>query len=92
MQAHQALLHGSNGPAQLDLGLNSGSDIDLEDQIKGQSGLVVRRNPITGERHLDELIWGLLPHWTKNPAAAPRPINVRAETVADHPMFAGAFS
>jgi putative SOS response-associated peptidase YedK len=91
MQAHQALLHRSNGPAQLDLGLNSGSDIDLQDQAKGRQGLMVRRNPITGERHLDELIWGLLPDWTKNPAA-PRPINVRAETVADHPMFAGAFS
>jgi putative SOS response-associated peptidase YedK len=77
--------------AQLDLGLNSGPDIDLEDQVKGQRGLVVRWNPTTGERQLDELVWGLLPHGTKNPATAPRPINARAETVADHPMFASAF-
>jgi putative SOS response-associated peptidase YedK len=34
---------------------------------------------------------GLLPRGTKNPEAAPRPINARAETVVDHPMFAGAF-
>jgi len=63
---------------------------DLEDQAKGRRGWVVRRNPVTGERQLDELIWGLLPHGT-NPATAPLPINARAETVADHPMFAGAF-
>jgi putative SOS response-associated peptidase YedK len=77
--------------AQLDLGLNSGPDIDLEDQVKGQRGLVVRWNPTTGERQLDELVWGLLPHGTRNPATAPRAVNARAETVADHPMFASAF-
>ena len=79
----------SNGRAQLDLRLNS--NIDLEDQGKGKRGWVVRRNPATGERQVDELFWGLLPHGTKNPATAPRPINARAETVADHPMFSGAF-
>jgi putative SOS response-associated peptidase YedK len=87
----QAVAHWSKRPTQLDFGPNSGPGIDPEDQVKGQSGLVVRWNPTTGERHLDELVWGLLPRWTKNPATAPRPINARAETVADHPMFAGAF-
>jgi putative SOS response-associated peptidase YedK len=91
MQAHQAVLRSSKGPAQFDLGLNSSLDIDLENQAKGRRGLVVRWNPATGERQLDTLVWGLLPYGTKNPAAAPRPINARAETVADHPMFAGAF-
>jgi putative SOS response-associated peptidase YedK len=86
MKAHQAVLHWSKGPAQLGLGLNSGPDIDLEDQTKDRGGPVVRRNPATGERQLDELIWGLLPQGTKNPAAALRPINARAETVAEHPM------
>ena len=78
-------------PAQLDLRLNSGANLDPEDQVKGRRGLVVRRNPVTGERQLDELFWGLLPRGTKNPSTAPRPINARAETVADHPMFADAF-
>jgi len=80
-----------NLPAQLDLGLDSGDDIDFEDQAKGRPGWVVRWNPATGERQLDKLIWGLLPHGTKNPVTAPRPINARAETVVDHPMFAGTF-
>jgi len=50
MRPHQAVLHRSKGSAQLDLGLNSGPDIDLEDQAKGRRGLVVGRNPATGER------------------------------------------
>jgi putative SOS response-associated peptidase YedK len=59
--------------------------------MKGERGLVVRRDPATGDRRLDELLWGLLPHTTKNPAEAPHPIHARAETVADHPMFASVF-
>ncbi|HJS84290.1 MAG TPA: SOS response-associated peptidase [Acetobacteraceae bacterium] len=56
-----------------------------------QDALVVRRHP-EGARHLDRLSWGLLPHWTKEPAKARRPINARAETVASSPMFKGAFA
>ena len=52
---------------------------------------MLRYNPKTGQRHLDELIWGLLPHDTQEPDTALRPINARAETVATHPLFASAF-
>jgi putative SOS response-associated peptidase YedK len=31
--------------------------------------------------------WGLLPAWTKNPKASRRPINARADTVVEKPMF-----
>jgi putative SOS response-associated peptidase YedK len=57
----------------------------------GRPGLVLRRHPQTGERHLDQLVWGLLPHDTGDPASAPRPIHARAETVATQPLFADAF-
>lgn len=77
--------------AQLDLGLDAGAYIDHEDQAKGRPSWVVRRNPNTGERQLEKFIWGLLPHRKKNPSTAPRPINARAETVSEHPMFAAAF-
>jgi putative SOS response-associated peptidase YedK len=82
---------GAKRAAQLNPRLNSGSDVDLQNHARGRRGLVVRKHPLTGERHLDELVWGLLPHGTKNPTTAPRPINARAETVANHPMFADAF-
>ena len=57
-----------------------------------QEALVVRRHPETAERHLDALKWGLLPAWTKDPDHARRPINARAETVAQLPTFRGAFA
>jgi len=53
---------------------------------------VVRRHPETGERHLDLLMWGLRPFWTKQPMKVERPINARAETVARSPIFRGAFA
>jgi putative SOS response-associated peptidase YedK len=51
---------------------------------------VVRRNPDSGERHLDLLRWGLLPHWAKDPAKLRQPINARSETAATAPMFRDA--
>jgi putative SOS response-associated peptidase YedK len=57
-----------------------------------QASAVVRRHPDTGERRLDPLRWGLLPHFTKDLKAATRPINARAETVATSGMFRGALA
>lgn len=57
-----------------------------------QPALVVRRHPETGARHLDLLIWGLVPHWTKDLKTARRPINARAETVASSGMFRSAYA
>jgi putative SOS response-associated peptidase YedK len=57
-----------------------------------QDALVVRRHPQTGQRHLDVLRWGLLPHFTKDPEHARRPINARAETVATSGMFRSALA
>jgi putative SOS response-associated peptidase YedK len=69
-------------PRDLDAGVAHG---------RGRPGTVLRYNPKTGQRHLDELIWGLLPHDTQELDTALRPINARAETVATHPLFASAF-
>ena len=49
-----------------------------------QQAMVVRRHPETGERHLDLLTWGLVPHWTKDLRAARRPICQRSD---DFPQF-----
>jgi len=57
----------------------------------GRPGPVSRWNPKTRQRSVDQLVWGLLPHDTNDPANAPRPIMARADTVATHPTFAAAF-
>ena len=53
---------------------------------------VIRRHPETGERRLDLLTWGLVPHFTKDLKAARKPINARAETLASSGMFRGALA
>lgn len=52
---------------------------------------VVRRHPESGERRLDVLRWGLVPHWTKEPARALRPVNARSDTVSTSSMFRAAY-
>ena len=51
---------------------------------------MVRLNPETNGSHLDLLQWGLVPHFTKDPKAARKPINARSETAASSGMFRGA--
>lgn len=53
---------------------------------------VVRHHRASGERRLDMLRWGLLPHFTTDPKGARRPINARAETVRSLPLFRSAFA
>jgi putative SOS response-associated peptidase YedK len=40
---------------------------------------------------INQLSWGLRPHWIDDPDDWPHPINARAETVADKPSFREAF-
>jgi putative SOS response-associated peptidase YedK len=57
-----------------------------------QNAMVVRRHPDSGERRLDLLRWGLIPHFTTDLKAARKPINARAETAASTAMFRGALA
>ena len=57
-----------------------------------QAAMVVRREPASGDRHLDLLRWGLVPHFTKDLKAARKPINARSETAAGSGMFRGALA
>jgi putative SOS response-associated peptidase YedK len=54
--------------------------------------LAVRSNPKTGERSLDVLRWGLVPHFAKDLTAGARAINARAETVDRLSTFRDAFA
>jgi putative SOS response-associated peptidase YedK len=53
--------------------------------------LTVRYNPKTGERALDPLRWGLVPHWAKDAKIGASLTNARAETIAEKPSFRDAF-
>ena len=33
------------------------------------------------------LLWGLVPYWSKDPKKGARPVNAKAETAAERPMF-----
>ena len=43
---------------------------------------VIRENHETGERTLELLHWGLIPHGCKDPEGGRKPINARAESLA----------
>jgi putative SOS response-associated peptidase YedK len=48
---------------------------------------VIRQPGADAHLRFEQFQWGLLPSWTKNPKSSRRPINARAETVAEKPMF-----
>jgi putative SOS response-associated peptidase YedK len=48
---------------------------------------IIRQGAPDGSLRFEQFHWGLLPSWTKNPKSSRRPINARAETVAEKPMF-----
>lgn len=56
-----------------------------------QELLVVRRHPKTGEKRLDLLRWGLIPHWADDPKIGSRLINARGEEVGRTRAFRDAY-
>ena len=53
----------------------------------GEPVLALRREH--GESKAAHMLWGLLPGWVKDPLASHRPINARAESVAEKASFRG---
>ncbi len=54
-----------------------------------QAPVIFRPDAGTG-RELGMMQWGFVPSWEKDPAAARRPINARAETLLTQPLFRSA--
>ena len=50
-----------------------------------------RENRKTGERSLDPLQWGLIPHCRQDPTGGRKPINAKSETVSRLPTFQEAY-
>jgi putative SOS response-associated peptidase YedK len=57
-----------------------------------QELLVIRENHKTGERSLDLIKWGLMPHGCVDPRGDRKPINAKAESVSRLPMFREAYA
>lgn len=55
----------------------------------GQYIVIVR--PEKGQRVADVAFWGLIPGWVKDPNLFSKPINARAETLEEKPIFRAAF-
>jgi putative SOS response-associated peptidase YedK len=53
---------------------------------------IIRKNPKTGEYQRDQLTWGLIPYWCKDPNGGRKPINAKAETAASLPTFRDAYA
>ena len=53
---------------------------------------VIRENHKTGERSLDLIRWGLIPHWCQDPRGGRKPINAKAESVTKLPTFRDAYA
>jgi putative SOS response-associated peptidase YedK len=52
---------------------------------------VVRYDRRAGERSLDLLLWGLIPHWAKDSNVGFANINAKAEGIENRPAFREAF-
>lgn len=56
-----------------------------------QRVVTVLCNPTTKKPQFQQLRWGLIPSWAKDPTIGAKLINARAETVAEKPSFRSAF-
>lgn len=57
--------------------------------IAPRGDLAVIRDESPGK--IDALEWGLVPSWADSPGESSRPINARAESLADNPVFSTPF-
>ena len=68
--------------------------LDLQPQYNiapTQIVAAILHNPESNRRELQQLRWGLIPSWAKDPGISVKMINARAETVAEKPSFRAAF-
>ena len=57
----------------------------------GQKILVIVQLEEDGSNRAVNLLWGLIPSWSKNRAISSHLINARAETLAEKPSFKNAY-
>lgn len=72
-------------------GLEESVELSPRFNIAPSQEAPVVRSTAPGRRRLARCRWGLVPHWADDPAAGPRSINARSETVAGKPAFRDSF-
>jgi len=90
----------ASGPERLSLGLVDGMEGRRDpfgnmppryNGAPGQELWVIRQEAAAGGRSLDLLRWGLIPHFLADKPKPP-PINARAESAAQKPLFRQAYA
>jgi len=68
--------------------IEGGDDLAVRYNISpGIKDWMIRQPASSSIPRFEQFEWGLLPYWAKDPKATRRPVNARAETVAEKPMF-----
>lgn len=68
--------------------IEGGDDLGARYNIcPGAKDWIIRQSARSSMLRFEQYEWGLLPYWAKDAKATRRPINARAETVAEKPMF-----
>lgn len=70
--------------------LSGGEPFPPRYNIAPTQPVAIVRNGPSGDRELALVRWGLIPSWTKDPAAFKTLVNARGETAAEKPSFRGA--
>ncbi len=65
-------------------------DLTARYNIAPTQPVLTVRQARDGQRRAEEMRWGLVPHWAKDPRIGARMINARSETAADKPAFRDA--
>lgn len=72
-------------------GLDECAEIEARYNIAPSTDIPVVRQTPAGQRVLQLLRWGLVPHWVKHPSNRAPLINARGESLGEKPSFRDAF-
>jgi putative SOS response-associated peptidase YedK len=72
----------------LGVSISGGDDLVVGYNVcPGTPDWIIKLPPEASGPRFEQHAWGLLPAWAKTPTATRRPINARADNVAEKPMF-----
>jgi putative SOS response-associated peptidase YedK len=84
-------LHTHPAAIALAFGLKSSPALKPHYNIAPMQPVPIVRQNSQGERVLNEMRWGLVPRWAKDPSIGAKLINARGEGIAEKPAFKMAF-